>query len=504
MVKLIYYKCYILVFITLFSSLCFPSPQLVLITDKTESEIGRPVRVEVYAIDIKHKLSKINLSPLYKDFGVETEYSTDGTTDTRWPNQSIQVLNLKIYPRRTGNLKIPALQLNKYISKENVLKINSGTSATVPEVLISDKTPYTRQQFILQFSLYSKHSSSRLTINESEKIAGFESNALKFKRIKQNDGRYLLTTGWVLSALNKESQSISLPPIEYSVSGVLRKKYYIPAQQVRIKNLPSYLPPTIPVGKISIHSQLSKKTLIRTGSVIYWQLQLVGNLSNPYRLPPVLRQVKSNEDIKIFPINSNREKIISSEDLISTVTHSIPLKTLRSGYVSLPGIQTQYFEPETGKIIKIQLAQQHVFAANLFIQLILYIIGILLVVLISNKLYKLWQQDNYCRQQRKNAIKILQGELNTHTIRQAINSLSKAEGWPDNISLTQWKIFWSEKYNTDSEFTTLLHNISKILYAKDKTVLEDISVTANKLIRVIKNRRYNNKYYNFELPSFNL
>lgn len=500
--KTVLFKCLIIALLISFHNTGYATPQLLLFTDKTESEIGRPIRVELYAIDIKNKLSKINLSPLSKDFGIVSEYSTDETSDSRWPGKVVQILNLKIYPRKTGLITIPSLVLNKSTSKTKTVTIKSSSSIADPVISLSTKSAYTRQQFIIQVSVVSGHLSSRLTINSGDKITGFESTALKFKRSKQKNGQYLLTTGWALSALNSGTKNIELPEIEYSESGVSRRKYYLPVQEMKIKSLPAYLPPTIPVGEVSLSSQLSKSALVKTDSVFYWKLKIQGKLSNSYQLPPVLRQVKSHNDLKIFPVNTEREQVISSDNFTSVVTHSIPVKINRSGFIPLPSIQAQYFEPDSGKIINISTKAQYVTVANSYLLILIYSLAALIFYFISSNIYKLFKIRNYKNAMRNNALNILKKELKPGDIRQAVNLLSRAEGWPENISLTQWKVFWSEKYNTDSEFSQLLQQLSGLMYAGKQS--ESIKELANKLIAIVENRQYKKRLRNFDMPVFNL
>ena len=477
------------------------SPQLLLLSDKTESELGRPIRVELIAVSIKEKLSEIDLEPLTKHFGVITDYFTADTRDSRWPKQTIQVLNLKLYPRQAGNLIIPGLSLGKFTSNEEIVKASTGENGT-PQIKLSANTPFERQQFTVQVTIQSSQLSARLSISDNEQIKGFESSPLSFKRTKQKNGLYLLQIGWALSALNKNIQRFELPAIEYSVSGVLRKKYYLPVQNVKINQLPAYLPPTIPVGKVLLSSKLSNTGLLKTDSIIYWHLQLKGNLSNSYQLPPVLRQIKSNNTIKFFPVNSKRSQITSEENLTSTVTHIIPLKVLTSGVIKLPEINTQYFDPANGKLVKTTLATTSVFALSIFWQTLVFILLFSAIAYLFKVLHRKWSRYYLSKQLRELAIQVLQNNSETSDIRTALKLIAKAEYWPENMSLTQWRESWSKKYKTDNTFNQLMDKISQACYSKADLNNDDLTDITNEVIDVIDKR--NKIYSNPNLPLFNL
>lgn len=503
MVKLKVLQFSFVVFIVSLSTLCFASPQLILLTDKKETEIGRPIRVEIVAVSLENKLSKIDLTSINNHFGIVTDYATDETQDARWPGETIQTLNLKLYPRQTGNLVIPVLKLGKYISKEKRIQINSGKFGK-PQITISSNSPYTREQFTLHVTLFANELSTRLSVNNDENIPSFDNIPLKFKREKQSDGRYRLQTGWVLSALNNGMQNLQLPAIELSVSGVSRRKYYFPVQQINVKKLPSYLPPTIPVGKIDIQSKLSKSGLLKTDSVIYWQLQLKGKLINSYQLPPVLRQIKSNNRVKYFPATSKRMQDITERNLISSVTHSIPLKLLKSGFTELPKIKTQYFDPESGKIVNVSRTTTTKFSLNLYLQTLILLILLLAAGYLFKVLFKIWKLYHYSRQQRNLAIQLLQNSVMFSDIRDALKLISRSECWPNNLSLTQWQENWSKKYATDLTFRQLFNEISLACYSNEDFNKENLANIARKLVCVFEDRKSHKTNVKFNLPAFNL
>jgi len=477
--------CFLLTLL-LYSNICFASPKLLVFTDKNESELGRPVRVELYGISLKNKLSEINLSNLNKNFGIVTEYSTEGVNDPRWPKQAVQILRLKLYPRQTGNIIIPSLSTGNVHSTEKSLKVFAGPEG-VPQFTISSSSPYERQQFIVQMKITSRDLTSRLTINDQINIPGFESSPLLFKRSRQNNGRYLLKTGWALTALKNGVHQLNLPPVEYSVSGVLRKKYYLPLQQLNIKMLPSYLPPTIPVAEISIQGNLSQNIFFKTDSVIYWDIQLKGELNNAYTLPPVLRQLKSNDKIKFFPVNSSRKTQAFENNLISSVNHSIPFKIKKSGFFTPPEIKLQYFDPAQGKIKSIVFKTKKLLALNAFWTVILAALLALFSFYTIRLIYFQWQGFQYSTAKQKEAINLLQNISAAEDIREAIRLLSEAEYWPRNTSLSQWSHNWSEKYLTDARFSKLVNSISQVCYAQyNKDRLNNI---AKELTDIINNKK---------------
>ena len=313
------------------TNIAFPSTEkLFLFIEKSDFMLGRPIRVDLYGISLKTKITNIDLTKLDENFGVVTDYSINDTHDKRWPNQSVQILKLKLYPRHIGKITIPSLHASNIKTNEKEIDIGVGETSE-PKIFLSAKNPYERQQFTLNISITSDNATSRLSIREDFKIKGFESTPLPFIRVKEKNGKYTNKIGWAITALKNGKQRIELPPVEYSVSGVLRKKFYLANNTINIRSLPSYVPPTLPIGEITVQSQPPSNWLIQTDSLAYWKINIKGKVNNSYRLPAILRQIKSNSQIQFLPVNSKHLSEISNSNLLSITNHTIPFKASSSG-----------------------------------------------------------------------------------------------------------------------------------------------------------------------------
>jgi len=438
-------------------------PQLKMYTDKVETELGRPLRLELIGIDLKEQLTEINIKPLNKHFGVVTDYAIADASDSRWPNKSVQIVHLKLYPRITGKLTIPALKINNIQS--NTIEITSHKGKTsVPKVSFSSASPYIRQQNIVTVNVTSADSTSRLSIAKDDAIISFEAQPLAFKRTKQKDGRYLLQIGWALSALKSGTQQLQLPPIEYSVSGVLRKRFFLPSSVIQVKPLPNYLPPTIPVGKISIQSHLKQRYFLSTDALYYWELSLKGQLNNPYQLPPVLRQIKNNNEMRYLAINSQRSVNATENSLTSRVSHSIPFKPSSSGLISFPELHLQYFEPETGTIKTITHQADNIFVLSLFWRSAAIILALLFSAWLIVLARKKWLKYQFTKQKYQQAVTLLTEQESTHAIRASLKLIAAAEYWNTNLTISQWGELWKKKYKIDDSFDIFCKELSDLCY----------------------------------------
>ena len=460
--------------------------KLLLLVEKNKHILGRPIRAELYGVALKTKITDINLSKLSENFGVLADYSVSDTTDERWPNQSIQILKIKLYPRYIGKVIIPHLNVNNLRTKKREIEVSTGETGE-PIISLSNNIPYERQQFILNVSIKSDDSTSRLSIREDFKINGFESTSLPFSRIKEKDGTYTNKIGWALTALKNGEQKIELPPLEYSVSGVLRKQFYLPHKVINIKPLPSYVPPTLPIGKITVQSQPPLTWLLQTDTLTYWKINIRGNVNNAYRLPAILRQIRSNSDFHFLPVNSKYLSEISTNNLLSVTNHIIPFKSLGSGYLKLPDLTIQYFDPNNGEIKDVTYESSRIFVLGLFWQLILSAFALYIIYILFYFIYIKAVKFKISLAKRTQALESLQEIKNTKQIKESMRLIAEAECWPENMTISQWGNNWKNKYQVNDSFDDLMQKISSYLYGLESN--SDINKLGLQIYSLIKNKK---------------
>lgn len=262
----------------------------------------------------------------------------------------------------------------------------------------------------------------------------------------------------------------------------MRKKFYLPLIPINIKALPSYLPPTIPVGKVHIQSSIPDKLWLRSNSINYWNIKLTGNINDSYNLPPVLRQIKNNSNIKFLPVTTTRTIRATVDNLKSQVTHSIPFKALSSGFLTLPQIKLQYYDPDNKKVIILTHKPRTIFVLSLFLEIILYLIAFSIVVFVLNLLYINTKKIVFSKMKVNQAILVLQ-DNSVSCLRRAIKLLTESEFWPDNMTIKQWGERWKEKYQVNNGFDDFINGTSNSFYAESKNQqVKDLCVQLEQLI----------------------
>jgi len=453
--------------------------QILFILDKTEIQLGHHIVAELYGINLQEKLENIDLHDLKEKFGVIIEETTEETEDPRWPDQPVQLIQLKLYPRQVGKLTMPVLSLagiqskpHSILVKPGINKSRTGDINIKRDIKISSTRPLERQQVVIEMKVPTTDAFVSLRAEEPN-IPGFEVFTLpeNTEIIQRNGTEYtVLRIGWALFSLSAGQYNIDIPPIEYRKSGQNLRTYFLPKQNLNVKALPPYIPPTMPVGKINIASALKSDELHFPDTLSYWDIELIGHEVSPNWMPPVLRQINSNSDIRFFPSNTQHKQISTMGTLQSQVLHHIPFKSVVSGRLNLPTLRVQYFDPDSGRIITTTHQSQNVVVLGMAWRIVIGSLICLLFLWTGKSLYGKFCFIRKRSHLRKNAVDLIEKANTILDVRKALYILARAEDWPNNMTLRSWALHWRSNFNVNDDFDTLINQLSKASYSKEHLI----------------------------------
>lgn len=476
------------------SGLVNAEPQLKLMLDKSQVQLGHYINAKLYGIDLPTRLSEIDTRELSEDFGLvileSSEDDEDDNIKTLWPNRRVQTIQFALYPRKLGTLSIPELTIADTYSQAQTLQVSQGIKKTqqgdIPierEIFISTRQPWERQQVHIEVTITSADKFVSLR-TETPKITGFEVFTLpeRSQQIRRNGIDYSsVSTGWVLFPLSAGAQTLDLPAIELRKSGRTLRSFYLPKHKLNVKALPPYIPPTMPVGKIAIDTSLNAGYTLYPETLQYWDISLTGTGVSPHWLPPVMRQIKSNDDVYFLPKDSQQSISFNENGIQSQVTHHVPFKAKGNGKLRLPDLRIQYFEPDKGKIETITYQPKSPFVLSRAWRL--SIAGFVCLLLLRTG-YLLYQRVTHSVKRhrlRQSAFHKIKIAMNIDDIRQALSILSEAESWPTNLTLRQWTQRWKNKYSVDEHFDSAFSQLSQACYQTNRAV--DIKTVRSAIVQ---------------------
>jgi hypothetical protein len=452
-------------------------PQLKLILDKSEVQLGRHITAKLYGIDLPTRLSEINTQALSEDFGLVILESSEDDEDDNivrlWPNRRVQTMQFALYPRRSGALTIPELNLAGTYTQTQTVQVSQSTKKTrdgeiaiEQEIVISTQHPWERQQVRIAMTITSADQFISLR-TETPRITGFEVFALpeSSQQIRRNGVDYTrISTGWVLFPLTAGTHTLDLPAIELRKSGRTQRTFYLPKQTLKIKALPPYIPPTMPVGKIDVSASLNTGHTLFPETLYYWNVSLSGTGVSPHWLPPVLRQIKTNDDVHFLPTDSEQAIDFNQSGMQSQITHRIPFKAKHNGRLKLPDLRIQYFAPDTGKIETITYQPKIPFVLSMGWRLLIAAFLCLLLFRAGQLLYQRIAHSVKRHRLRQSAFQQIKTATSADDIRHGLSMLSAAENWPTNLTLRQWAAHWKNSYKVNAHFDPAFNWLSQACY----------------------------------------
>lgn len=438
---------------------------LQLVIHQTHVQLGQPVDVQLRAVDLAADLRHIDLAALRRNFGVVADDVQRESKTTA----KIESRTLHLYPRRTGNLSIPALTLGDRHSRPHHLQVTPAVFGGGPihvRTRISTRTPWQRQQVVVEMTVSSRDPFFGVK-TELPEVPGFEVLAMppRHNQTRIDGKRYTVQhVGWVLFPLQAGVRTVHLPPVRYVENGLPKRSFYPPQLRLQVRALPPYLPPVVPVGTVRITSVISPGTPVRTGRLSYWRLDVRGDGIAADHLPPVLRALKSSKDLRFFPAQIHRSNRLDGNGVYGEARYRIPFRTTVSGRVPLPALRLMYFNPNTGRL----LTRRYTPSRPLSISLAWWVVLWLLVastLLVGGPFMRRWLvRWRRRRRLRRQAREEIRNAANPRLLRAALATLADAEGWPTNQTIGGWLQQWQHRYAVEPQLSEALNRLAEQCY----------------------------------------
>lgn len=347
---------------------------------------------------------------------------------------------------------------------------------------VSSTTVWERQQITMLAKVTTPDRFATLII-DTPKIEGFEIYTIPHSREQHSNGNHILRTGWILFPLQPGTHNISLPAVNYRLGGAIQQTFGMPGLKIQVKALPPYIPPTIPVGKVSIHNEIEPENLLKTDHLSYWHITLQGMSVPPVWLPPILRHIKSSSDVQFLSASSERTTTPDTQGVHGKVVHHIPLKPLSNGQLSLPTIQFQYFDPENGRIETIKYKPGKIIALSTTLRFLLAGVFSLLIFVLLRRAFMYFQIRLVQQRARNYALGLVSQAQDETELRHALRRYATAEGWPENLALSRWMSCYKQHYVPNHQLPQIIDNLSQIIYGQANH--SDIGQIRNSLVHAL-------------------
>jgi len=320
-----------------------------------------------------------------------------------------------------------------------------------PAVKLSADHVWQREQVIVRVGPKTNDPFARLEVDTFTQHGLSIISQVQERSEKMQESSYTLSKQWIVFPFIAGEHRLQLPRIRYRPNRGRIQTLSIPEATLTVKHLPIYVPPTMPVGKISLNGIWDEGILVTNKTLQQWQISVTGEGVAEQTLHPISHQLVSTKNYAIFPARTTQKMLQTQRGITYQRTYTIPFKANKNGRLALPVISVQYFDPASGKLRKTQLEPPFIIALNSWLQWLIALAilapGITLIITISQKT-KLWA-SRYA--QHKKARQLLKNANTYEQAREALKLLSVSQGWKENITLTEFISLWKQNHNSKAK-----------------------------------------------------
>lgn len=442
---------------------------LELVLERDETELGLAVAAELRAIGSESGLSQIDLEPLQRDFGVRVEEYRTRTESSPAGPESVEILKLALYPRHIGTLTVPALKFGGTRTRARSIAVTTPAVQGRPidvSTRVEPAQAWERQSILIL-----------VEVSTPERFASLETDRLKAPSFEVvvvpptrewvgegNARAAVLRAGWILFPLAAGDHRVDLPPLRYRSGGRDQRVFYLPRQPLRVRALPPYVPPLLPVGEVSITSTVEPASLLNTDTLAYWTVTLRGTQLTPYQLPAIRRQLQDHPGIEILPIESSRRSRPDPDGVHGEVIHRIPFKATSSGSLPLPPLKIQYFNPGSRRVVTHTHRADGPFVLGPVWRVLITGVALISSLVGARAGVRHWRRARQRQRQRRQALAQIDRAKDAHGLRAALRPAARAEAWSPNLSIGEWASHWQARYQTGPEFGDTIAELSHACY----------------------------------------
>lgn len=470
-----------------------------LVVTTGQAEYGKAIEAELFAHNALPDLRALDMTVLEQEFVVDTTANIEHDSNTGY-----QHWRVRLFPRRPGVLWIRSLvfhghktapvrlQVGPALDRKDKAGIQVNSIVGAREVWVTQAV-----RISLQIESHSRYASLH---TESVQHADLDIHLLPYVREAITpDGaqRTRHRIGWVLHPQAPGPLTLQLPPVEYQRDGVTTHRFYPPKLHLKVRPLPAFVPPTMPVGKIGLEVRLPERLFLGKRELAFLTLRFTSEGSPGRHAAGILRQFRSNQDLTFYAPRELDSGEGGDIFLGGPGTYQVPFAAKTMGLIELPPLRLQYFDPVTGKIATGTYSPGKVLSITPWVQYAGLVIAVLALYWLAKILFHWLRQRYRSWQSYRSALIRLRRAESPQAIKAALMDMAIAEGWPGNLTLATWQQRWTTQYPQLSSISGNILRLQARLYGQNEDNLDeircnliDVCYWRIPLLKLRRNRRY--------------
>lgn len=447
------------------------TPAFGLTLDTSPVEYGKAIAAELHAGYSRPGLDTVDLSALRRDFVVETP---DAVVRAHG-GQSWRIL---LYPRRPGRLTIPSLRFHGDESAPLPVEVLPaiGRRDQVPMRVVGkvgNTSVWVGQAVRVVMQVDSDYRFALLSADPARRD-GVDIAASPFTRHPAGGPlRTQYRIGWTLYPQAAGTFAIQLPAVRYERDGVVTRRFFPPRIVLHVRALPSFVPPTLPVGRMRLSVSLPSRLFFRAHELFFLTLRIRSEGAPAQSSWEVLRQLRSSGALAIARPTAIPPSSAVRRGGWSEVDYRVAVTPQAMGLIALPSLRLQYFDPASGKIETRRQALGRLLVLDPWVAYLGAAAALLAALALSGAVYRRVRRKLRIYRGYRTALHAIAHAQTPQAIRSGLMEIAAAEAWPPNLTLAAWLERWTARYPGLSAADGVLR-LQAGLYGRDPAPLEEI------------------------------
>ena len=406
-----------------------------------EVELGQPIWLTLTSSQTRVSLATIDFSAWQDKVALPRTFDVNLDNDNR-----SQSLRLRVYPLREGQLTLPGLQFLYQTTPPLAIKVNAARDprSHTPirfQYQVSTREPWQQQQVIVAGTLDMQdgYAVFRQPFEKPEDVHLLPMQVQQQRITHEGHAYTRYRLGWILFPNRAGKLHVQLPPIEYVRDGVVVRQFYVPPLDLAVQAMPAWLPGTIPVGTVTLARYDVAQAWLTTDALTQVKVGMQLSGIPAEAIPDYTLQLHSNRNLQFYAAQQALHTRIDHHGIRHTLQYSIPIVAKHSGLHRLPDLRLQYFDPESGTLRTAIVQGPVKLILNVWIQGLLLLLLLALLLWLARAAWR-WLSRYWRRYQTyQQALQQLPRAASLSAVRQAMQTMAAAEGWPQNFTYRQWQ-----------------------------------------------------------------
>lgn len=268
------------------------------------------------------------------------------------------------------------------------------------------------QQLTIHVRLVTADPRARVEIDPLEVTTGVVSQVVAaWRDTLPDNGGVVHQLGWSLHLSAPGHHVLELPPVRYLLFGQTPYRFYLPLLDIQMDALPDYVPLTVPVGGVVLHSPIEAQ-----GGTRGWRVTVETDGLLLVGLPALESALAGLAGIAPEQVHKLQRQEVREDGVYQPLELHVPLSAWLGRLGDAPDLSLQWFDPAVRRVQRLRHHLLQEWHAPSWFSAAMVLLGVGLVALVAPLLWRTWRRHRV----RRELVAAVLAALDAHALRRLL------------------------------------------------------------------------------------